>query len=279
MLNLPWDNGYKKGNWGHLVFVSAREVLREEHTHHFYEIFVPRFPGMVHYINGKREVLAKNTLMFVRPQDRHRHEIPRNIAASEIVMVNLGIPIEVIEDLRQRLFTERSAFWSGDNPYPESFVMTDAEADKFMLDAQQLMRVSWDRFHVERFLLNLLFMRELREEHFVANTPEWLKHACMEMKEPQNLRRGLDKFYSLCGKCREHISRQMKQNYGISPVEFISKVRVDYAASLLTATNMELHDIATECGFTNLSYFFAIFKKYHNTTPRKYRIATRINLV
>jgi AraC family transcriptional regulator, dual regulator of chb operon len=278
MLNLPWKTSYSKDHWCHLVFIPAKEIMLTEHVHEYNEVFVTLCPGLVHYINGRREVLGENTIMFIRPQDNHRFEVPRKIANKEIVMINVQIPNQVIEDLRERLFTERKEFWSGEHVFPESFIMTDTEAKKFMLDAQQLMRVIWNRFHVERFLLNLLFMYEMREEHFASNTPDWLKNACMEIKEPQNLRKGLDKLYSLCGKCREHISRQMKKSYGVSPVEFIARSRVDYAARLLTATNMELHEVAAKCGFNNLSYFFAVFKKYYNTTPRKYRQAARIDL-
>lgn len=278
MINLPWKTYYSKDHWCHLVFIPVSDIMLEEHAHEYNEVFVTLCSGIVHYINDKREVLDANTIMFIRPQDRHRFKVPGKTKANEIAMINVQIPIQVIEDLHQRLFSERSEFWSGNNLHPESFVMTDTEAKKYMLDAQQLMRVTWNRFHVERFLLNLLFMYELREEHFTPNTPDWLKNACLKMKEPQNLRKGLDKFYSLCGKCREHISRQMKKNYDATPVEFISKTRVEYAAGLLTSTNMELYDIAFECGFSNFSYFFAVFKKYYNTTPRKYRLASRINL-
>ncbi|MHB9139355.1 MAG: helix-turn-helix domain-containing protein, partial [Victivallaceae bacterium] len=109
--------------------------------------------------------------------------------------------------------------------------------------------------------------------------PTWMQHACIEIKDPHNLREGLDRFYSLCGRTREHISRELKKRIGMNPVEFIAKNRTSYAARLLTNTSMELHEVASECGFENLSYFFAVFKKHYGTTPRKYRMLTRASMV
>ena len=275
---LPWNKSDSKDHWCYLVFIPGKDIMLIEHIHEYNEVFVTICPGIVHHVNGKREVLEVNTIMFIRPSDSHRFEVPRKIANKEIAMINVQIPVQLIEDLRERLFIERKEFWSGKKAYPESFVMTDTEAKRFMLDAQQLMRVTWNRFHVERFLLNLLFMYEMREEHFATNAPDWLKNACMEIKEPQNLCKGLEKLYSLCGKSREHISRQMKKSYGVSPVEFVTRSRVDYAAKLLTSTNIEFYEVAERCGFANSTYFFAVFKKYYNTTPRKYRLAARVDI-
>lgn len=53
--------------------------------------------------------------------------------------------------------------------------------------------------------------------------------------------------------------------------QVITGYRLDYATTLLTTTDLSIGEIAHECGFGDLSYFFKVFKKQHGISPAAYR--------
>jgi AraC-like DNA-binding protein len=77
-----------------------------------------------------------------------------------------------------------------------------------------------------------------------------------------------------------HFSRLFRLHMGRSCGDMLSQIRADKAAELLTRTGLSLAEIAIDCGFRDQSYFTKVFRRYHGSTPRKYRIdhqaATRV---
>ena len=68
-----------------------------------------------------------------------------------------------------------------------------------------------------------------------------------------------------------HFSRVIKQTYGQSFTDLLSKFRVDKAKELLMHTDKSLIQIAYDCGFNDQSYFTKVFQKYAAQTPGEYR--------
>ena len=65
--------------------------------------------------------------------------------------------------------------------------------------------------------------------------------------------------------------RYFKQQYGITPVEYINQQRIAAAAKLLRNTIYSVSDICFACGYNNLNYFLKVFKKSMGITPAHYR--------
>ena len=68
-----------------------------------------------------------------------------------------------------------------------------------------------------------------------------------------------------------YFSRIFKEKFGTSPVEYISRRRVDYAAKLLRETDLNIDDIAEKVGFCDRSSFYSAFSKHKNMTPAEFR--------
>lgn len=58
---------------------------------------------------------------------------------------------------------------------------------------------------------------------------------------------------------------------GLSPMEYVSKIRILKSVELLKTTEKSIFEIAMECGFTNLSNFNKLFRKHTGSTPREVR--------
>lgn len=65
--------------------------------------------------------------------------------------------------------------------------------------------------------------------------------------------------------------RCFKQQYGITPVEYINQQRIQLAMKLLYNTSYSVSDICFACGYNNLNYFQKVFKKAAGDTPANYR--------
>lgn len=65
--------------------------------------------------------------------------------------------------------------------------------------------------------------------------------------------------------------RCFKQQYGITPVEYINQQRIQLSMKLLTNTMYSISDICFACGYNNLNYFLKVFKRTTGDTPANYR--------
>lgn len=62
-------------------------------------------------------------------------------------------------------------------------------------------------------------------------------------------------------------SRIFKKIIGITPFEYIIESRLILARHLLTTSGMSIEQVASACGFDNISYFYRIFKRRFQITP------------
>lgn len=74
-----------------------------------------------------------------------------------------------------------------------------------------------------------------------------------------------------CFYSKSYFMRFFKETMGLSFVEYLNNYRLDTAAKLLLASGENILNIASECGFENLSYFNRRFKKRFGMTPGEYR--------
>ncbi|AEY64482.1 AraC family transcriptional regulator [Clostridium sp. BNL1100] len=68
-----------------------------------------------------------------------------------------------------------------------------------------------------------------------------------------------------------HLTRQFCKEQGISPVQYLTKIRLEHGMQLLLNTNLSIQKIAEECGFSCANYFTKVYKKAIHITPVEYR--------
>ncbi len=74
---------------------------------------------------------------------------------------------------------------------------------------------------------------------------------------------------------KDYFSRLFRETTGMPTSAFLQKIRVEEACSLLSSTNIAIKDVALQCGFHDIKYFYSIFKKLTGLTPRQYRIDSK----
>ncbi len=68
-----------------------------------------------------------------------------------------------------------------------------------------------------------------------------------------------------------YLGHVFKNNTGLSFSRYLCNLRLRCACTLLESTTLSASEIAFECGYGSVEYFFSSFKKYLGTTPAKYR--------
>ncbi len=68
-----------------------------------------------------------------------------------------------------------------------------------------------------------------------------------------------------------YICHIFKDKYGVSINTYINKKRLEHAMRKLVESGEKISDIATFCGFNNISYFTEIFSKYVGVSPGAFR--------
>lgn len=68
-----------------------------------------------------------------------------------------------------------------------------------------------------------------------------------------------------------YLSHLFSDELGITFLNYLTRVRMEKAKSLLLNTNMTVQEIAYEVGYNDPSYFTKVFKKLEGRTPTQYR--------
>lgn len=66
-----------------------------------------------------------------------------------------------------------------------------------------------------------------------------------------------------------YFCRLFKSLTGKSPTEYINRLRINKAVSLLSESELNITEIALAVGFTDSNYFSRMFKKYKHVSPSK----------
>ncbi|MNI08879.1 Melibiose operon regulatory protein [compost metagenome] len=68
-----------------------------------------------------------------------------------------------------------------------------------------------------------------------------------------------------------HMNNIFKEQYQITPIQYLATVRMELAKKLLVESDKDIGSICFEIGFESLSSFYRTFKSYQQTSPIAYR--------
>lgn len=93
------------------------------------------------------------------------------------------------------------------------------------------------------------------------------EHICHYFQEPISLETVARLFLV----SKEHLSRQFREVQGETVNEFITRHRMETAHRLIVDDGVEIKETAFLVGYSELAYFYRVFKKYFGVPPGKIR--------
>lgn len=137
---------------------------------------------------------------------------------------------------------------------------------------------------LEANVANLLNQRKKLQEHFSGQISGESAEALLNKTEDEFIQKVSDLILEkkndpnltveylgeVLGLSRSQLFRKFKALTNTSPNEYIKIVRLKYAVELMVTGELNVNQIAYECGFSSASHFIASFKKYYGKTPKEY---------
>ncbi|WMC94457.1 AraC family transcriptional regulator [Kineothrix sp. MB12-C1] len=113
----------------------------------------------------------------------------------------------------------------------------------------------------------------LREIEFPSKKTEdsLVSHAIRLIDAEYNTLEGIYEVAKRLNISQEHLARNFKIEQGVTPIKYLTNIRIQAAINMLLSTTNTIKVIAENCGFSNSNYFSKVFKKYVHLSPEKYR--------
>ena len=240
------------------------------HTHACTELFYCLSGEGQFYISGQLYPVRPDDLVIVNPQVEHT-ELSLNAAPLEYVVLGIS-GIEVL-------------FGNSDEPYAilncreqrerlfSLLHMLLAEADH-SLDGYET--VCQDLLEVLLIWLVRTSTLSLQLQKSPARSDN---RECAEIKRyiDTNYRESitLDKLAGMAHLNKYYLSHAFQKEYGISPITYLSRRRIEESKYLLGNTSHTLAQVSELLGFSSPSYFSQCFRKAEGISPNEYRRQVR----
>ncbi|WP_052516609.1 helix-turn-helix domain-containing protein [Paenibacillus popilliae] len=266
---------------GHYRDITGIGNTSGSHTHDFFEFFFIVEGSAYHCVNGQRETLHEGMLVFMRPQDIHYYE---QLPGVDCRLINLSFYKQTVMDLFEYLgegFPKESFLTS---PFPVSIQLSQQEKLQLQRRMGKLYQIpqhekQWYRTEL-RALLAEVYSHYLMHSVIIEQDekPEWLLVLCKEMKKPEHFTEGIPAMISLSGKSHAYLCRIFKKWEKQTPVQYLNRIKLQYAENLLLHSDRDVLDIALEAGFLNLGHFYKSFKTLFGNTPQHHRRIHHVRL-
>lgn len=255
------------------TFHYARKALAKRfparaHDHDYFEVFIVIRGRTAHWINGVSQTLSQGQLVFMKPSDVHAFKAARE--GCEII--NVMFTRETASHLVHRYAdTLAGRFFDAPGHLPELHALGPRRFERALAVATQLQTSDRALSRIEEFLLVLANRVAAPERQIVISGPGWFSAACSAAQHIEVFAQGAPGFIAAAGRSHEHVCRTCKEVLGVTPTEYINKIRIDHAARLLRTEDTSIEEVASLCGFENTSYFYRLFARQFGATPKRYR--------
>lgn len=120
------------------------------------------------------------------------------------------------------------------------------------------------------------FMMELNRMSFSSNRdkkgwPESILEAVRFMDANYARMVGQDQLAAILNLSKYHFLRTFTKYVGVTPNDYLNRIRMERAIELLRTTDWSIDRIGTEIGFSTGSYFIKVFHKFTGQTPGAFR--------
>ena len=248
------------------------------HYHNHYEFFLITKGKTDHILNGESYVLTKNTLCFIKPNDVHQLIASDENACQHI---NIAVTAPRLSALCAVLSPDMQEVL--DNSKNFSTVLSESELTFYLNCAEQI-NMCKNNYHngmnamtllINEMLINALVVLYQRKQNIRPEHPEWFGTLLEKMHSVEYMSQPVSALYHLSHYSPPMLIKYFKEYTGETIVSMFTKIKINYACSLLETTNFTVLDIAGRLNYDSLSHFNRIFKRCTGLTPSEYRKQNR----
>ena len=134
----------------------------------------------------------------------------------------------------------------------------------------------WEKMELRGAMLMIMshFIREAKPHIWTSD--ERMKQVLRYIHEHIADKIDVEDLANLASFTKTYFIRLFKQEFGLSPVQYINLKKVERAQLLLYTTDCSVKEVAYKLGFSDHSYFIRLFHKVAGITPQEYRRQLRL---
>lgn len=239
------------------------------HTHSCYECNVILEGTITDTTKHRKVRLSKGECDILAPGDYH--SVESDSETVPLILTLMAMPDEIDKlckiygDIVKESFNAKNT---------EKLVLTSEELSIIERDYHQLYFLDdAGRSNSEKILfLHIIgcLIRKYNTKKLLHSHPK-IEYALTSMNNIENLSEGLPALIRLSKMSRAQLYRHMKKYYNQTPLDYITNLRMQYAANMLIHSNKSVLDICMEVGYFSESHFITLFKEFFGISPLKYR--------
>lgn len=237
------------------------------HSHHYAELFYIAGGDGQFRIGDKRYSVKKDQMVVINPNVVHTEISSKTNPLEYIVLAIEGLELEVSGKGNQRHY------------------ILDLHSDPDIASCiRQMTKETQNRLpgyeKICQAYTDILLLYLMRNANFtVAAATAPVSHQCDTVKRyiDANYKESLslDDLSRVVHINKYYLAHAFKDEYGVSPINYMISRRIEESRYLLRETDMSLSQIARVLGFSSASYFSQSFRRSDGISPIEYRKANR----
>jgi len=260
---------------------TPQQVRVHDHAN-FIEIVLVTQGSAIHHWGKTTQTLSAGDLFCIAPEEPHGYTDVRNfeiinclfdpelikphhdLIASSTALVDFLI----IEPLYREENRQRRLIKLPPNAFEQAINLLDNMDQDLRADTPKPLMVLGQLYH----FLGLIETHHTSTKTEVSVAQNWaFSQAQNHMKSHLSEELDLKSLADTACLSPAHFSRVFKKATGLSPIAYLTKLRLERATHLLTTSTKTITEIGSDCGFQDPAYFTRVFKKTYQESPRAYR--------
>lgn len=125
--------------------------------------------------------------------------------------------------------------------------------------------------HLVSTVITTCILSQFERENPGNSLPNYLEeiHSLFDNAFQENY--SLDELEKRFSVSKYRLCREFHTAFGMSPLQYLNKRRIDIAIHLLLTTGHKIHEIGSMVGIDNTNHFITLFKKFTGYTPLEYK--------
>ncbi len=247
------------------------------HEHDFYEFVLVTDGKVKHFHNSKTCLASKRMLFLIKPGEFHQFLPYHNIPAKHI---NFSITPQVLDEISSSVWQDdilqKINAWELPNDLflPQNdfeFILNSIERlNQFSLQSQSAYPII--KNIILEILIFLTYKMETSETQAISQSrPAWLNTFLETLGNPNVFTLKLKDIYPLAPYSQSMLNIYFNKYVGTTLIAYITKLKINYACTLLRYTDSSPLEISSKLAYDSLSHFNRVFKKITGMSPIEYR--------
>ncbi len=260
--------------WGFQVNITEENVM-DPHAHDIHELVVCISRTGRHLVGNETFDFQPGLTIFL-PSGIMHQAIGSQLEPAEIAFVSFDqqsliryTSPDLQETIAALIIGKRYISGSDPDILKKNLQLSDALQKELTLT--QSLGQSMAGCLVAHLLINHYRSLQVEIEYSGDKNAKKIADVCNHITSFPESSVSLEQMAKKTGMSRTLFSESFRKHTGMSLIEFTLTVRINTAMKLLAGSNKPIIEIAYECGFYNIGYFYRAFRRIVTMTPGKYR--------